>query len=127
LTNSLDFDSCKDNNHLLYPFLSSQSTPYHSLNLLLMKKLVFVSIAFLSVFAISCTKDDADPVPVVKSDYYQLKVGNYWVYQGMNIDTNGVATPTAMVDSAFIEKDTLIRGYSSHPAQYGKLPGAIQL
>jgi hypothetical protein len=77
-----------------------------------MNKLIFVIIAAMSVLAISCTKDAADPVPVVKSDYYQLKAGNYWIYQGMNIDTNGVVTPTTLYDSAFIEKDTLIRGYT---------------
>lgn len=38
-----------------------------------------------------------------------MKVGNYWIYQGFRIDTNGVVTPTTKYDSAYIEKDTIIR------------------
>jgi hypothetical protein len=75
-----------------------------------MKKLVFVIIAAVSVIAISCKKDSEDPIPVAKADYFQLKVGNYWIYQGFQIDTNGVATPNTKYDSAYIEKDTIIRG-----------------
>jgi len=74
-----------------------------------MKKLAFVIIAVLSVIAISCKKDSEDPIPVAKADYFQLKVGNYWIYQGFRIDTNGVVTPTTKYDSAYIEKDTIIR------------------
>jgi hypothetical protein len=39
-------------------------------------------------------------------------VGNYWIYEGFQIDTNGVATATGKFDSAYIEKDTLIRGFT---------------
>jgi len=46
---------------------------------------------------------------VTQADYYQLKVGNYWIYQSYQIDSNGVATPENLWDSAHIEKDTIIR------------------
>lgn len=77
-----------------------------------MKNLVFVIIAVLSVLAISCKKNHEEQIPVAKADYFQLKVGNYWIYQGYNIDTNGVATPSVEYDSAHIEKDTVIRGFT---------------
>jgi hypothetical protein len=64
----------------------------------------------MSLLAVSCSKDDESPVPVAKVDYYQLKTGNYWIYEGYRVDTNGIATSTGDFDSAYIEKDTLIRG-----------------
>jgi len=77
-----------------------------------MKNLAFVIIAVLSILAISCKKNSEDPVPTAKADYFKLKVGNYWIYQGFRIDTNGVVTPTSQYDSAHIEKDTIIRGFT---------------
>ena len=67
-------------------------------------------IAILSVVAISCNKNSEEPVPAAKADYYQLKTGNYWIYEGFRIDTAGIATSTGKYDSAYIEKDTTIRG-----------------
>jgi hypothetical protein len=77
-----------------------------------MKNLMFVIIAVLSVLTVSCKKNSETPAPVAKADYFQLKAGNYWIYQGYKIDTNGVATPTGKYDSAHIEKDTVIRGFT---------------
>lgn len=77
-----------------------------------MKKWFIMIIAVLSILSFSCKKDSEDQIPVVKANYYQLKVGNYWIYQRFNVDTNGVATPTGDYDSAFIEKDTLIQGFT---------------
>ena len=79
-----------------------------------MKNLICVIIAVLSVLSISCKKNSETKVPVAKADYFQLKVGNYWIYEGYRIDTNGVITPTGQYDSAYIEKDTLIRGFIYH-------------
>jgi len=81
-----------------------------------MKNQVVVIIAVLSVLALSCKKKSEEPiptpVPVVKANYFQLKVGNYWIYQGFHVDTNGIATPTGDFDSAYIEKDTVMRGFT---------------
>lgn len=75
-----------------------------------MNRLIFFILAILSIFAVSCKKTSDDAAPVAKADYYQLKVGNYWIFQGYEFDSNGVASPTNRFDSAYIEKDTIIRG-----------------
>jgi hypothetical protein len=58
---------------------------------------------------VSCNKSD-DTTPPASEDFMALKVGNYWIYQNYDIDTNGVATPTDDWDSAYISKDTSING-----------------
>jgi hypothetical protein len=75
-----------------------------------MKRLFVLVLAVLSVLTFSCKKSSNDATPSTQADYYQLKVGNYWIYQGFEIDTNGVVTPKNAFDSAHIEKDTIIRG-----------------
>ena len=75
-----------------------------------MKQLFFLVLAVLAILAFSCKKTSNETAPVAKADYYQLKIGNYWIYQGFEIDTNGVVTPKNHFDSAHIEKDTIIRG-----------------
>jgi len=75
-----------------------------------MKRSFFLVLAVLAVLTFSCKKTSNDSTPIIQADYYQLKVGNYWIYQGFEIDTNGVVTPKNLFDSAHIEKDTIIRG-----------------
>ena len=75
-----------------------------------MKRSLFLILAVLSILTFSCKKTSNDTTPVTQADYYQLKVGNYWIYQSYQIDSNGVATPENLWDSAHIEKDTIIRG-----------------
>jgi hypothetical protein len=75
-----------------------------------MKRLFGLVLAFLSILTFSCKKSSDDAAPSAQADYYQLKVGNYWIYQRYEIDTNGVVTPKNDFDSAYIEKDTIIRG-----------------
>jgi hypothetical protein len=77
-----------------------------------MKKLTVVCLALAAIFTVSCTKTAEYNVPAPKPDYFQLKTGNYWIYEGYRVDSNGVATATGDIDSAFIQKDTLIRGYT---------------
>ncbi|MCX6304350.1 MAG: hypothetical protein NT040_05235 [Bacteroidetes bacterium] len=79
-----------------------------------MKNLAVIIIAVLVVVAVSCKKDTENNVVVTKPDYFQLKVGNSWIYQSYYVDTNGVATPTGDFDSAYVEKDTVIRGFTYH-------------
>lgn len=81
-----------------------------NLNPSLMKRLFVLVFAVLSFLTFSCKKSSNDTAPVTQADYYKLKVGNYWIYQGYQIDSNGVATPENLWDSAHIEKDTIIRG-----------------
>lgn len=72
-----------------------------------MKNLLFLSLSILTLIY-SCKKD-----PEYKpgaSDYFNLKVGNYWVYEQFTLDTNGVYTSRNILDSNYVEKDTLING-----------------
>lgn len=75
-----------------------------------MKRLFVLVLAVLSILTFSCKKSSNDATPATQADYYQLKVGNYWIYQGYQFDSNGVAVPRNVYDSAHIEKDTIIRG-----------------
>lgn len=62
-------------------------------------------------FALSCKKEQPkipEPSPITYPDYGQLKVGNYWIYERFEIDTNGNETQLGVIDTCFIEKDTLI-------------------
>src|SRR5688572_1824471 len=67
----------------------------------------------MAAFAISCDDDEDDnctpnPPNIVYSDYSQLKVGNYWIYQRFNFDFAGNETATMTFDSCYVEKDTVI-------------------
>jgi hypothetical protein len=75
-----------------------------------MKRLCVFVIAFLSILTFSCKKTSNDNTSATTSDYYKLKVGNYWIYQGYKADSNEVPAPQNLFDSAYIEKDTIIRG-----------------
>lgn len=79
----------------------------------------------LCLIVVSCKDDDEDdntPTPVVYDNYTQLKVGNYWIYQRFDVDSSGTSTPTSIFDSCYIEKDTLIAGFTYYkmvrPAPY---------
>jgi hypothetical protein len=67
-------------------------------------------MAALSILTFSCKKTSNNTVSPTTPDYYMLKVGNYWIYQKYTVDSNGVAIPEKLFDSAHIEKDTIIRG-----------------
>jgi hypothetical protein len=75
-----------------------------------MKKISFLVMILVSIITVSCKKDTGSSITPLDPDYYQLKVGNYWVYQEYDIDTNGIVTTKDKWDSAYIEKDTLING-----------------
>jgi hypothetical protein len=75
-----------------------------------MKRFNLILMAGLSILALSCKKNNDETTATVKADYYQLKIGNYWIYEGYTLDSAGVATSSGKLDSAYIEKDTMIRG-----------------
>jgi hypothetical protein len=88
-----------------------------------MKPVSILFFVILSIIFFSCKKDKDDDNnnnnnnnPVVDlSDYYPLAVGNYWVYQWYDIDSNGIATPSLTgisVDTFSVIDDTLINGIS---------------
>ena len=45
-------------------------------------------------------------------NYTPLSIGNYWVYEGYKIDTNGIEEPLNNHDSLVIKRDTIINGHS---------------
>jgi len=74
-----------------------------------------MSLLTLLIISYSCKKDKKEepaPTPITYPNYSQLKVGNYWIYQLFNVDSLGNSTPTNDYDSCFIEKDTIINGYT---------------
>lgn len=67
----------------------------------------FAAILLLS----SCNKDKTtDPQLLPNPDFMALNVGNYWIFEGYEQDSSGAYVPTGDMDSAYISKDTLIRG-----------------
>ncbi|MDO9511396.1 MAG: hypothetical protein Q7J34_06535 [Bacteroidales bacterium] len=74
--------------------------------------LYFLFLALTSLMFFSCGKDNIDPYPdkyeIRCTDYTQLKVGNYWIYQRYTIDSMGFATPLNKYDSCYVAKDTSI-------------------
>ncbi len=77
------------------------------------QKIFFMSLIVMITILYSCKKNkETDPVIVdpiaVYPNFSQLKVGNYWIYQQYSIDSIGVATPTSVFDSCYVEKDTVI-------------------
>jgi len=68
--------------------------------------------AVISLLAVSCNKNDSesDLIPVAQTDYMQLKVGNYWVYDNYHIDADGNEILSQNKDSVVIIGDTMIGG-----------------
>ena len=76
-----------------------------------MKKAMLLFTLAVLVMATSCKKDSETEIePVSPPDFTQLAIGNYWIFQGFDLDSNGVATPMEDFDSSYISKDTLING-----------------
>jgi hypothetical protein len=96
-----------------------------------MKNLLSIVVLPLIICLVSCKKDKkTEPTDQVENtstaypDYSNLKVGNYWIYERFSIDGLGNTTPLAIIDSCYIEKDTIIHGnmyYKYLSPQFGWL------
>lgn len=76
------------------------------------KNLVIIACMSLLVFS-SCKKDTTETPDEPKSNsFLPVKVGNYWIYEVYEIDTNGKATLLPDLDSCYVESDTMIDGKS---------------
>jgi len=73
-------------------------------------KIIAIAAALLIAFS-SCKKDKHITPEPAKNNYPFLKVGNYVVYETVFIDSLGKETLTGR-DSSFVEKDTVINGYT---------------
>ncbi|MEE4257440.1 MAG: hypothetical protein V2I47_10410 [Bacteroidales bacterium] len=73
-------------------------------------KRVFLILIATSMVLVSCKKDENSEMtdPVIKSDYMQLKIGNYWVYHRHMTNTNKSSIDE--IDSLVITGDTMIDG-----------------
>lgn len=72
-----------------------------------MKRFTLILFSSLLTFYFSSCKKDSI-TPKVYPNFAQLKVGNYWVYERFNVDSLGNAIATGILDSCYVEKDTLI-------------------
>lgn len=83
-----------------------------------MKNIIRLIILFIIISFFSCKKDKkvepegntSNPTTTNYPNYSNLKVGNYWIYQRFEIDGSGNVTPLSIIDSCYIEKDTIISG-----------------
>lgn len=86
-----------------------------------MRKLV--AIAFVVITISSCQKHDPAPDETsLKSVYLPLTVGNYWIYEHFEVESNGNETKLSFQDSLVITKDTLINGYKYFVLEGVKYP-----
>ncbi len=78
-----------------------------------MKKYILF-IFVISLFLFSCKKEKDDPISknnnAILDSYMPLAVGNYWIYQSVMVDTNGIETINPKLDSVYVSSDTLING-----------------
>jgi len=77
-----------------------------------MKQLLFTSALAMLLF--SCSKQETQTSVVNSlgssiSDYSKLTVGNYWIYEILNVDTLGNATPEG-TDSCYVKSDSIFNG-----------------
>lgn len=86
-----------------------------------MKKIVLalMSVAFIGL--VSCKKSTRVPEEEQATepagnypDYTNLKVGNYWIYERYNVDESGNAVSIHIIDSCYVEKDTIMNGHFYH-------------
>ena len=93
-----------------------------------MKNILILSIAIVITGCLSsCKKDEAtENTPITYANFSQLKTGNYWIYERFTVDSAGAAVATGILDSCYIETDTLINNHTYYklisPNPYGILP-----
>lgn len=84
-----------------------------------MKKCISICLVFIGITIYSCKKEkksepDCPPETEVTStpipNYSALKVGNYWIYERFEVDEFGNSTSLNIIDSCYIEKDTVVNG-----------------
>lgn len=77
-----------------------------------MKNALFVLLSSILVFE-ACKKNDehlAEMAIVIRPNYSNLEVGNYWIYQQFDLNADGNYTALNIYDSLYVEKDTIIDG-----------------
>lgn len=84
-----------------------------------MKNYISICLLSISIVSFSCKKEkktepdcpsDNQPTATPLENYSALKVGNYWVYERFEVDEFGNSTSLNIIDSCYIEKDTIVNG-----------------
>lgn len=74
-----------------------------------MKKLIVIAGALFLFY--SCENNDLiESNETTQSEYLPMSVGNYWVYEILQVDVDGTETLLSKLDSMTISKDTIIDG-----------------
>jgi len=75
-----------------------------------------LAIIVLALLVFSCEKEEQttpqtnSPTLPEASAYWPMEIGNYWIYEIFEIDTNGRETPTGRMDSLYISGTETING-----------------
>ena len=76
-------------------------------------KRVMIMLTLLTILFTACKKENSETElkPIPETDYMQLKIGNYWVYEWYHLDSSGNETINGTIDSCIIIGDTNIRDH----------------
>ena len=77
-------------------------------------QIIYLLAVLFIISAAACKKENNTPTcdncPDSVSDYSQLAIGNYWVYEIQTVNEAGEDTELYGIDSVYIAGDTLING-----------------
>lgn len=73
-----------------------------------MKKFLLLSLVITSL--LGCENDSEEVTSGKVTEYFPMKIGNYWVYEHYRVDMFGNKTKLPLVDSVVVTNDTLING-----------------
>lgn len=94
----------------------------------MLKRTLFLFSLLILITIMSCKDDDDIQIcidcPENVSDFTQLAIGNYWIYENVTVDTNGVDGNSYSNDSIYIAGDTLINGQTYFIKKNGLLGGS---
>lgn len=71
--------------------------------------ILIISITLL--FLAACQKNNPEPIPpITVKNYFPLAVGNYWIYERSECDSNWTNCLSKSIDTNIVTKDTSING-----------------
>jgi len=84
-----------------------------------------VVIMFLIIFLTSCNKDNSGYLLSTKaSDWIDLQVGNYWIYDEITVNQFGDTSYSIASDSVYVSQDTMINGKMYYRVVGWFIPGS---
>jgi hypothetical protein len=77
--------------------------------------IISVSVFLAGILLTSCSDNSTNDPVITAADYYKMNVGNYWVYQIDETDSNNVVNPDATTtDSSVVEATINYFGKPAH-------------